>query len=462
MAHILSKSTFMYGRQCEKRLYLNKYKRNQCDPYDHTTLALFAQGTNVGVLAQSLFEGGANAQGEEPYASSKTAEKTAKLLPIHNVIYEAAFVHEGVLCAVDILVRKGKKYYAFEVKSTNSVKPQHVQDAALQYYVLKHSGLSIADFSVIHFNRDYVRDGDIDVKQLFSITSILDEVQQYENEIAQDIARFKNILADKDNEPQVLQGAHCHTPYDCNFQSYCAALNPIAPEKPQPNPDMHITYYKQAVSAFIKQLQYPLYFLDFETVMYGVPAFNQSSPYQQIPFQFSIHVQQSPQADLLHIAYLGDGVNDPREALLKTMIHALGVEGSIVVWNVTFERSCLQKLAVNFPKYKLNIESIINRMVDLMAPFRRKEIHSEAFYDSYSIKSILPVMVPHLRYDVLKIQDGGNASQTYANIHSLSILEQQEARQNLLEYCRLDTLAMAEILAQLYQNTTDQKRAKKA
>lgn len=443
--HILSKSTFMYGRQCEKRLYLNKYKKHECDPYDEATKVLFTQGTDIGIMAQQLFPGGADAQGDEPFASSKTAARTQQLLPVYSVIYEAAFIYEGVLCAVDILVRKGKKYYAYEVKSTNSVKPQHIQDASLQYHVLQQCGISLADFSIIHFNRDYVRNGSIEINQLFTATSVLDEVQTYQNQIAADIHRFKQILANASHEPDIAMGTHCNTPYACNFQTYCAKLNPPPDVKPI-KLDQTIYYDKPALREFFSDWQYPLHFFDFETIMYGVPAFNDSSPYQQLPFQFSLHIQKTPKGAIEHIEYLGDGVNDPRPALIETMINAIQDTGSVIVWFAPFERGCLEKLAKNFPTYHHQIESIISRMVDLMQPFRSKMVTCEAFNNSTSLKAVLPVMIPHMQYTELEIQDGGMASSAYAASCAMGDKEQAKTRKELLEYCKLDTLAMVEIL----------------
>lgn len=450
MAHILSKSTFMYGRQCIKRLYLNKYKKNECDPYDDKTMALFAQGTDVGNLARQLFPGGADAQGEAPFASTVTAAYTQKLLPVHHVIYEAAFVHEGILCAVDILVRKGKKYYAYEVKSVNSHKPQHIQDAALQYHVLSNCGIELADFSIVHFNREYVRVGDLDIQQLFTPTSILDEVLAFQDEIKKDIQRFKNVLAKPNDEPQIAMGAHCDSPYACNFTTYCKRLNPPVAVEEEPQPDSTITFDGQAIEGFNAQLQYPIHFLDFETVMYGVPQFDYSSPYQQIPFQYSLHIQHNAN-QLEHLSFLGDGINDPRLSFIQSLINNVQQEGSIVVWNATFERGCLLKLAQNFPQYKHQLEAIINRMVDLMVPFRRKQVNSEAFLGKYSIKYVLPVMIPHLQYSDLHIQDGGMASSTYASFPQMDESARAEASARLFEYCKLDTLAMVEILKKLNQ-----------
>jgi hypothetical protein len=445
--HILSKSTFISGWQCPKRLYLQKFKPEVVDEEDEQQAAVFQQGSDIGLLAQQLFEDGVNAQGDEEWHSSITVERTQKLLPVQHVIYEAAFMHDGVLCALDILVRKGKKYYAFEVKGSTKVKDYHIIDAALQYHVMNNCGIELADISILHLNSAYVRNGRLNVNELFKATSILDEVKPKQPFINEKIAELKNLLAAK-QEPELTMGKHCNKPFPCNFQNYCSSLVAVN-EQEQILIDAVTRFENDEVRSFLDQLEYPIYFMDFETVMYGVPQYDLSSPYQQIPFQYSLHVQHKPGGQVSHHSYLGDGISDPRPALIEQLCNDLDKKGTILVWNITFERGCLQKLAFNFPKYSERIEAIINRMVDLMIPFRNRQVYNEAFYGSYSIKAVLPVLVPHLSYSDLTIQDGGTASYTYSQLAGMTKSEQSETRRQLLEYCHLDTLAMVEILQKM-------------
>ncbi len=442
---LLSKSAFMYGKQCPKRLFLHYFKPQVKDPMDEDQQAIFQRGTDIGQLALQLFPGGFNAQQNEPFHSMVTVNNTKKLLKHYDVIYEAAFEANGLICAVDMLVKRNGKYYAYEVKGTNSVKPTHLADAAFQYYVLTQSSINVAAFSIVHFNRDYVRMGAINVNQLFTATEITEQVISMQTEIDKHAAQLKILLQNK-VEPDILMGNHCNNPYPCNFQNYCSALMPELEEEPAYIASEQIMLDPGAVKSWFKQLKYPLYYLDFETVMYGVPEFDYSSPYQQIPFQFSLHVQSKLNAPIHHVGFLGNGLTDPREELIKDLLQGIGNSGSIVVWNATFERSCLQKLAINFPQYAKPIEGIINRLVDLMVPFRNQSIKSEAFYGSYSIKAVLPVMIPELSYQNLEIQDGGTASTIYAALKDLDETEREKYRKQLLAYCELDTLAMLKIL----------------
>ncbi|MCG9879707.1 MAG: DUF2779 domain-containing protein [Bacteroidia bacterium] len=440
----ISKSTYMYGLQCHKRFYLNRFHKELANPLDERSEAVFQSGTDAGLLAQQLFPNGVNAQGEESWICQKTVENTAKLLEDNEVIYEAAFMFNEVICAVDILVRKGDAYYAFEVKSTNGIKSQHIEDAALQYYVLSNCGLNLKDFSIIHFDREYVRVGDINIEQLFKAESILEDVLAKQGFIAKNISDLKKLIQLK-RIPDIEMGNHCNNPYPCNFSNYCNSLvERIEEETRVLNNSIQVD--KPAWLQYTANIKYPLFFFDFETIQYGVPQFNFSSPYQQIPFQYSLHVLLEPNAKLIHSAYLGDGINDPRPALIEQMIRDLGSNGSIITWNMTFEKSAIKKLAENFPDYQEELIAIHDRIVDLMPPFRPNRIvYSEAFEGRYSIKKVLPVMVPDLSYENLSIQEGGTASFRYGQMAEMPEDKREQLRKDLLDYCHLDTLAMVKI-----------------
>lgn len=444
MRPILSKTTYMYGLQCTKRLYMNKFHKTLANEEDEITQSIFQTGTYVGELAQELFPNGVNAQGDEEFHSDFTVLKTAELLLASNIIYEAAFIYNDVICAVDILVKKGDEYYAYEVKSTTKVKPQHIEDAALQYYVLKNCGLKIADFSIVHFNSSYVKFGTINIDKLFKATSVLEEVGDKQNAIETNIEAMKLLL--KQSEIPIKEmGKQCYTPYDCNFSRHCKSLLPIV-EAIEVIPDNSIQVENNLWNDFTSAIQYPLYYFDFETIMYGIPVFDYSRPFQQIPFQYSLHVQNELVGNTMHFEFLGNGNDDPRETLIEQLIIEIGTVGSIFVWNVTFEKDVLKKLAIDFPQYAVEINAIIDRLVDLMPPFRpNKTVFSEAFNGSYSIKKVLPVVVPELSYNDLIIQEGGTASFKYGQMNNLNEAEKEILRKDLLDYCKRDTFAMVRI-----------------
>jgi hypothetical protein len=435
----------MYGLQCHKRFYLNRFHKNLANPEEEQAQAIFQTGTDVGLLAQNLFPGGINAQGEDEWHGEASVKRTTEYLQTHSIIYEAAFLFNGVICAVDILVRKGNAFYAYEVKSTNSVKEQHIEDAALQYYVLSNCGLNLHDFSILHFNNEYVRVGEINIAQLFTAASVLESIEAKQAFIPKNIADFKKLIYLK-NIPEVEMGPHCNKPYACNFSNYCQSLLAVE-EQDEIELDQTIVVNQESWTHFKQDFKYPLFFFDFETVMYAVPEFNFSRPYQQIPFQYSLHILFEPHSKLKHNSYLGNGLADPRPDLIEQMIRDLGNTGSIITWNMSFEKGVIAKLAIDFPEYEEELMAIHSRIVDLMHPFRPKQrvVYSEAFGGSYSIKKVLPVMVPELNYSALNIQEGGTASFMYGQMGLLEPNEREQLREDLLAYCHSDTLAMVRI-----------------
>jgi hypothetical protein len=445
--HILSKSTFMYGCQCPKRLYLHKFNPELKDELDEQQQFIYTTGTNVGELAQQRFPGGENAEPPTPYEYHLSVAKTQELINKGvKVIYEAAFNFEGVMCAMDILVNKDNKWHAYEVKSTNSAKPQHTIDAALQYFVITKAGITLEDISILHFNKEYVRRGELNIEELFAATSIKEEVLDKQMMIESKVNELKGMLAAK-TEPIIEPGEHCSKPYPCDFMGHC--WKDVVEEE--------VDYGKESMDQlelqkFVSELEYPLYFFDFETVGYGVPEYNESRPYQAVPVQFSLHILDSPDGELKHEEFLGDGINDPRKELINQLIKHIGTKGSVIVWYKPFENSKLGDLARDFPEYAEEIGSIQSRLVDLMIPFKAGHYHHPGFEGSASLKMVLPILVPELNYGDLEIQDGGSASLTYAQLKDQDAETQTKQREGLLAYCEMDTLAMVRIFERVVRN----------
>lgn len=437
----LSKSTFMYGCQCPKRLYLHKKYKHLANPSDVKQEAVFASGTDAGLLARQLFPKGVDASPPDAFQYGKAAANTHAYLATHFVIYEATFIYDGVMCAIDILVRKGNQWYAFEVKGTNSVKPQHVTDAALQYAVITGCGIELADFSIIHFDKTYVRKGGIDIQRLFTQTSVLNDIWREQDAVNKKIVELKTLLVSAEI-PDIEIGEQCEKPYPCNFTDYC--FRDIEREETTLS-TQSIQVFTQPLKAFVTGIAYPLYFFDFETMMYGVPQFDDTSPWQQVPFQYSVHRQRTPESEPEHVFFLGDGMNDPREPLVQQLINDLGTSGTILVYHKSFEKGRLRDLAFLFPQHKAAIDTIILRIVDLIEPFKKGMVNIPATRGSNSIKDVLPSLVPELSYQNLIIQDGGTASLRYTQLAAMSPIQQHLIRQDLLAYCERDTLAMVKI-----------------
>jgi len=486
-SHLLSKSSFIKGLQCEKHLYLYKYHYDEMDELSEMQKAIFKRGTNVGELAQQLFPGGEIAATGNPPDYSKALEKTRRLIDAGTiVIYEAAFQFNGVLSIADIIVKENDSWNIYEVKSSTSVSETYINDAALQYYVISSSGIKIKDFSIIFINNQYVRKGKLDIEELFVKESVLEFILPLQDFVKERIERFKQVL--KQNKiPDIDIGEHCHNPYTCGYFNYCRKLIPrnsvfnlsgmhlskkyelykngiislddVPEDYPlNKNNRLQIDVYKNgktiidedAIKNFLSGIGYPLYFMDFETFQPAVPLFDNSKPYQQIPFQYSLHYLENKNAELKHFEFLAEPGEDPREIFIKKLLKDAGGEGSIIVYNKTFEITRLNEIARDFPAFKNDIEKLIQQIVDLMIPFQRKYYYSSEMQGSYSIKAVLPALVPELSYDDLIINEGGLASIAFESLQTeTDLMRIAEIREQLLEYCMLDTLGMVKILEKL-------------
>lgn len=485
--HILSKSTFIKGLQCEKALYLSKHHRDLKDELSAQQEAIFSQGTRVGELAQELFPDGVDCTPESLYdfqqAVIRTKEEIAKGT---KIIYEAAFQFNGVLAALDILVQDEEGWKAYEVKSSTSVTETYLLDASIQYYAITNSGIDLQDISIVYINNQYVKNGDLDVKQLFAIESVKNQVLKIIPNVPSQVERLKSVLK-QEGIPVKDIGSHCGNPYPCDFAGHCWKHVPeysifnIArlfeakkfelynkgilhlkdipidyPLNDQQWKQVHAEIKNETlidkglIQKFVQKLNYPLYFLDFETFASAIPILDNSRPYQQLVFQHSLHIEQE-NGSLEHKEYLAqlDG-SDPREKFVRQLIADCGTQGDIIVYNVGFEKGKINDLAKVYPQYQSELFALMNRLVDLMIPFQNKWYYTSSMRGSYSIKKVLPALVPQLSYNDLEIKEGGTAS----NIFTTMFLGEfegniEETRRNLLEYCKLDTLAMMEILKKL-------------
>ena len=489
--HILSKTTFMYGVQCKKRLYLHKNGKKfgiESDKVSAQQEAIFSTGTNVGELAQQLFPGGVDCTPESYYDFGPSLDLTEKsILDGVEVIYEAAFQHGQVLVALDILVKKSDGWHAYEVKSVNSTKPTHVQDAALQYYVITNSGLELKSINVLHFNKEYVRKGELDISGLFTWDDVTEAVLELQPMIEEEIKANKAVL--KESEiPDIKIGSHCGSPYACDFIGTCwknvpeySVLNLTNPrgknwelfdagfvkfeDVPEDFPLSTAQRIqveaektgepiidKEGIRDFVSRLNYPLYFMDFESIVPAVPIYDQTRPYQQVVFQYSVHIQKFENGPVEHKEFLADPSDkNLRVTVAEKLIEDMGTAGDVIVYNQSFEGPRLNEIGRDHPELNTKIQAINNRIVDLAVPFNRKLYYTPEMRGRYSIKLVLPALVPDLSYKNLNIQDGGTASLTFKHmVEGKFEGEAEQTRADLLEYCKLDTLAMVKILQKLY------------
>jgi hypothetical protein len=443
---MLSKSRYLKGLKCQKALWLNKHKKEEV-VYSESTQHVFSVGNTVGDLAQNYFPNGELALVDH-YANSKSIARTKELIANGvTTIYEATFAAESTLVAVDILHQIDGKWHAFEVKSTNSAKTAHIRDAAIQYFVMTNAGIEIEDISIMYFNRDYVKQGVIVPRELFTYESVFARLQSYLPEIPENIATFLAVY--QQEEPTVLIGAHCDNPYPCEFANYCHILKENAPivEERANKPSLSTEIYyrnEDAIQQFLIENPYPIYSFDFETIMEGIPKYDNSRPYQQVPFQYSLHYQKDDHSAPIHFEYLGNGTDDPREDLILQMIHDFSEEGNILMYS-SFEKTIINLLIRDFPKYTTELESIKNRLVDLL-PIYKKHLLTERTSKSASLKVVLPTFLPHLSYQDLEIQQGMATMDVYRNLPNITDTEAiEKSIKDMLDYCKLDTLAVLEL-----------------
>ena len=484
----LSKSTFIRGLQCEKSLYLYKHHYKLKDPTPASLQAVFDQGTNIGLLAQELFPNGVDASPESYFKMHESIGKTLDFINRgETIIYEATFQFNDVLAALDILVKDDEGWKAYEVKSSTKVSNTFIKDAAIQYYTIKNSGIDLKDISIVYINNQYTKDGELDIHQLFTIESVYDQVLEFLPRIPNEVRRLKNVI-ESPEVPQIDIGSHCSDPYDCDFKGTCwknipdysvfdianlrtkkkfdlynqgvitldqidlieKSLNPnqVLQVQSEINGTSHIDI--EEIRNFTNGLNYPLYYLDFETIGPAVPKYNGSRPYQQLVFQYSLHIKKTPTSELEHREYLADPLQDPRIGFIEQLIQDCGSKGDVLVYNIGFERGKLNDLIEVFPKYSNELRGIVNRLKDLMIPFQQKWYYTPEMRGSYSIKAVLPALLPKLSYNDLDIKEGGTASNTFLSMVNGSFEgDVEEIRNQLLEYCKLDTYAMVKILDKL-------------
>jgi len=479
----ISKSQFIKGQQCLKYLYLYKYRRDLKDAISDSQEATFQSGTDVGILAQDLYPGGVTIPFDDVSFDEQATLTADAMAQGHKTIYEATFKKDGLFARVDILNKVGTSWDINEVKGSTQVKNVHYDDLAFQYYVINGLNVPIGKASIVHVNNEYVRKGKLELKRLFAVEDITKDIKAMQGDIARQIATQKALK--EGDMPTVDIGGHCHDPYDCEFLGHCwkhipepsvfslrgRGINSFGwyqqgvvelkdlpqselPEHAQQQVKAYlekgVTIDRAAIKEFLDTLWYPIAFLDFETFMSAIPPFDGTRPYEQIPFQYSLHVQKSATSEPVHYSFLAEPNVDPRRSLIAQLVGEIPAGACVLAYNMSFEKRVLTGLGEMFPVHAKTIEKIVENMRDLMDPFRSRAYYSWEMMGSYSIKEVLPVLVPELSYKELEVGDGGAAMDAYHRMCSTA--EQNEVnkiREALLKYCHLDTLAMVKILERL-------------
>jgi hypothetical protein len=447
---VISKSSFIRGLKCPKSLWLHIHLPDEKDEVSYAQQKIFDNGNNIGKLAQQLFPGGIDASRGEPANYTGNIAYTRHLMKNGcEAIYEAAFGDENTLCYLDILARVDGDWQGFEVKATAKVKEYHLNDTGFQYYTIRRSGTTLKEISVVHLNNQYIRRGELDIPAMFSPVPVTRAIRKRQKSISEKLREFQQMLLTEET-PGIPMGNHCYSPYPCDYINFC--LKSLPPQPPPLNLkpstlNQPAQRNQKALEEFLAKLEYPLFFMDFETFMPAVPYYQENRPYQKIPFQYSLHKVERPGTDALHFNFLADPPDDPRPAFIRSLLNQLGSSGTILVWNQTFEKGVLSELGRDFPEFNTEIQRLMPRVSDLMIPFKKKHLYTPEMNGSYSLKSVVPALVPELSYKMLEINDGGMASSAYEKLVTETDAGQiATIRKNLLDYCGLDTWSMVKIL----------------
>jgi len=489
----LSKSQYIRGLQCHKALWLYRHRRDLMTEPDANRLAMFASGHEVGEIAKSLFPGGTEIE-FDPGRFDAMAEQTAYLIGSGvEVIYEATFCSGDLLVMADILLRDGEHWNFYEVKSSTRVKPYHLNDAAFQWRVINNQ-IPLGKAHVVHIDNRYrltdgLMDGltdRLDPEQLLKIVDVTDSVTRMQADMEQNLQSMQAML--QGDEPDIAIGMQCNNPFDCDFKAGCwqSVPRPSVFDLHKLSGERKFELFHQGkmhyqdlqhlslspaqalqvdtalggeahiepdrLADFIRSASYPLHFLDFETLQNAVPKLSQQRPYQQIPFQYSLHILQRD-GQLEHHEYLADEQVDPRPPLARHLLQDMQASGSILAYSQSTEIAAINTLANACPELAADLRMMTPRFIDLLIPFRGLMYYHPDFNGSFSIKSILPAMFPQdeeADYQQLEIQDGRMAMSVYAGLAQIEDdAERDHTRESLLAYCRLDTLAMVKIWQRL-------------
>lgn len=494
-----SKSRYCEFCQCGKISWLRKNKPEEL-VVDEDTAGRFETGNMVGDLAMGYFgdyvEVTVRNEDGNPDLTRMIENTEAELEKNTPVICEASFDFGGLYCAVDILRREGGGWSIYEVKSsTKADKPVYILDVAYQKYVLEHCGINVTGTYVMCIDNSYVYDGELDIHKLFKITDISEKVAKKLPEVGENLKNAEKILS-SENEPDIGIGPHCSNPYDCGFWDYCTkniprpnvfelynmrkkkmfelydrgvitfeALDKETFEKNEIQ-KMQLDHYlhdretyadTENLCKFLGEQSYPLYFLDFESVMPVVPKYVGTTPYSQIPFQYSLHFIEREGGELGHREFLAEPGSDPLRPIAEALCRDIPKDVTVLVYNMTFECGRLEELASRFPDLSEHLLNIRSHIKDLVVPFRNGWYYNKRMGGSFSIKSVLPAIFPDdpsLDYHNLEgVHNGGEAKAIFPQMESMTPEEQAKARMSLLKYCELDTFALVKVLEALREAT---------
>ncbi|PJE57809.1 MAG: hypothetical protein COU81_04095 [Candidatus Portnoybacteria bacterium CG10_big_fil_rev_8_21_14_0_10_36_7] len=491
----LSKSDYMLFLRHPAWLWLKKFDKSKLPPIDDDLQAMFDAGHEFESHAEQLFPGavrlGFNNYDEYLALTGKTLQEISNGT---QTILQGRLDIDGLTCIFDVLQKVGdKEFDLIEIKASTKAKPEHEYDLAFQLLVLEKSGYSIRNILVIHANKEYERNGEIDPNLLCAQTDITEKVRALKNTTEQQVALAQAVLNKQDIPDISLRHINSIGVPGVSqwFQEWLTIFKTLKPNSDPYNvyelsypsseqigklegtgitriadvPDYLVLRPKQfaqikttredkpivdkeKIREFLEDLQYPLYFFDYETMSSVIPFFDGMSPYKDYPFQYSLHVLRTPDAELEHYEYLHAENSNPMPKLLKQLKEDIGNEGTVLTWNMSYEKGCNDRMVALYPKHAEFLAELNERIDDLMSPFSEMWYFHKDFFGSASVKKVMPVLAPELSYKELNVGDGLLARRMWTQ----TILEgkYQDSRsqimEDLIKYCTLDTFAMVRIL----------------
>ncbi len=493
---LITKTTYLQFCSCAKNawLQLNKPELRSMFELSDFDKSLVAKGNLVESWARKLFPKGVLISEFGESACNITNSYLKEKKP---VIFQSTFISDKFLVRNDVLEYDTDNgcWNLYEIKGTNTLDENeksvdHIEDVTFQVVVLRNAGVKLEQVYLIHLNKEYIRGDEINVIDLFIKENIS---QQVDNRLESTRAKMQmaaEALFQKDENVLECQCIYLGRSNHCSTFSYSCPdvpeysihdLSRIGTSKKklvelvdskiydiaevpgdmkltdiqQNQKDVYVSQTPiidlQSIKSELESLIYPLYFLDYETYPPAIPLFKGFKPYQQIPFQFSLHVLQSPNAELEHFEYLHTENTDPSKSVIAKLKEFIGPEGSVIVWSKRFEKSINSQLAERHPEDATFLENINERIYDLMEIFQKQLFVHPGFKGKVSIKKVLPILAPNLSYKDLKIQEGGAAMEAWYEMvfGSKALEEKQAVATNLLKYCHLDTYAMYVIWKEL-------------
>ena len=481
----LSKSRYCRGLQCKKMLWLEKNKPEEAEKINNESI--LEQGNVIHEVARYLFKEHINIKYTDNL--NEMIKDTYRTIESYKnvTITEASFNYNNNFCSVDILKKSNNNYEVYEIKSSTKLKDIYINDAAYQYYILNNLGFNITKCYIVVINTNYIRKEKIELNKLFTKYDITKEVINLEQTVKNNIEEINKYLKNE-IEPTDEIDLKCHSPYNCPFFKYCTKHLPknnifnLANMKYSTKVELYkkniysynellktninekykqqIEYElynkddyidKEKIKSFINTLSYPLYFLDFETIAPPIPIYNNSSPFEKIPFQYSLHYIEN---DILyHKEFLAEPNIDPRKNLAEQLVKDIPKDTCVLAYNMSFEKSVIKKLAQMYPDISEYLMNIHNNIKDLMVPFKDRLYYSKNMHGSYSIKKVLPSLFPNdpnLNYNNLDlVHNGEEAMNSYLSLGNMNKEDYEYTKEKLLKYCELDTYAMVKIYNKL-------------